>query len=273
MEPAAEEQHVPRAVHRLQIAYGARSSTGDVEHVLAELLPVPGRDPKRLVVDERRLDLGVAAPGILDAAKILERVEDRHALRMPEGRPGRALVEVEEVELSSEPAMVARPRLLEPLEIGVEVGLGEERRPVDPRQLRVALVAAPVRAREACQLERLDRLRVLQVRPAAKIGEVALRVERDVALGAVDELDLVRLALRLEARACLLAARRLPRPRTALGELPPYLGLDRGQVVFADRLGELEVVVEAVLDRRADRDLHARDGAGGRPRRGGARAE
>ena len=30
------------------------------------------------------------------------------------------------------------------------------------------------------------------------------------------------------------------------------------EVLLADRLGELEVVVEAVLDRRADGDLHAR---------------
>jgi hypothetical protein len=34
--------------------------------------------------------------------------------------------------------------------------------------------------------------------------------------------------------------------------------LDARQVVLGDRLGEVEVVVEAVLDRRADRDLHAR---------------
>ena len=33
------------------------------------------------------------------------------------------LVEVEEVELQSEPAMVAGARLLEPLEVRVEIGL------------------------------------------------------------------------------------------------------------------------------------------------------
>ena len=35
------------------------------------------------------------------------------------------------------------------------------------------------------------------------------------------------------------------------------LALDPLESVLADRLGELEVVVEAVLDRRPDRDLHA----------------
>ena len=50
----------------------------------------------------------------------------------------------------------------------------------------------------------------------------------------------------------------LARPLAALGELAADLLLDPLEVVLADRLRELEVVVEAVLDRRADRDLHAR---------------
>ena len=44
------------------------------------------------------------------------------------------------------------------------------------------------------------------MRAAAEIGEVALRVERDRALGGADELDLVRLALGLEPRASLVGA-------------------------------------------------------------------
>ena len=65
--------------------------------------------------------------------------------------------EVDEVELAPEPAVVALLRLFETLQIGVEVGLRVEGRPVDPRQLLVLLVAAPVGAREARQLDRLDR--------------------------------------------------------------------------------------------------------------------
>jgi hypothetical protein len=89
---------------------------------------------------------------------------------------------VEQVELSPQAAVVATLRLLEPLEICVEIRLRVEGRSVDARQLRVLLVAAPVRAREAGQLERLDRLRILEVRAAAEVREVALRVERDVSL-------------------------------------------------------------------------------------------
>jgi len=115
------------------------------------------------------------------------------------------LVEVEEVELCAEPPMVTLARLFEPLQVGVEIGLCVERGAVDPSQLGVVLVAAPVRAGQAGQLEGLDRLRVLKVRAAAEVGEIALRVQRDVALRGTDELDLVGLVLGLEPLPRLVA--------------------------------------------------------------------
>ena len=152
-ELAAEEEHVPRAVHRLQAGARLLPLARDEEHLAAELLPVPGGLPDDLVVDERRLHLQVAAPRVLRAAQVLEHVPERHALRVPERRAGRGVLEVEQVELRADAAVVVRPRLLEPLEVRVEVGLREERRSVDPGQLRVLLVAAPVRAGEPGELE------------------------------------------------------------------------------------------------------------------------
>ncbi len=154
--------------------------------------------------------------------------------------------------------MVASARLLEPLEVRVEVFLREEGRAVDPRQLRVVLVAAPVGAGEAGQLHRLDRRRVLEVRAAAEIGEFALRVQRDGALRLVGELDLVRLSFSREAGARVVPRELLARPLAALRDLAADLLLDRLEIGVGDRLGELEVVVEAVGDRWADRDLHTR---------------
>ena len=257
-ELGAEEEHVPRAVHRLQRRVRLLALACDEEHVLAELLPVAARDPHRRVVDQRRLHLRVAALLVLAPPQVLELVPDHHPLRMPERGAGRLLGEVEEIELAAELAMVARLRLLEALEIGVEIGLGVEGRAVDPRQLLVVLVAAPVGTGERRELDRLDRLRVLEVRAAAEIGELALRIERDVALGGVDELHLVGLVLLEEALLRLGRGDLLALPGAALLELAHDLGLDPLEVLLADRLGELEVVVEAVLDRRPDRDLHAR---------------
>ncbi len=254
---APEQEHVPGAVHRLDAVHLVVLER-DQEHALAELLPVARGLPQCLVVDERRLHLEVAALRVLAPAEILERVEDRHSLRMPQRRPRRVLVEVEEIELVPEPAVVALARLLQPLEVRVEILLVVERRPVNARELRLRRVAAPVRAGEAGELQRLDRFRVLQVRAAAEVGELPLRVQGNVSLRGVDELDLVRLVLRGEQLARLVARDLLARPLATLGELAFDLRLDRVQVLLADRLRKVEVVVEAVLDRRTDGDLHAR---------------
>src|SRR5581483_8134088 len=96
----------------------------------------------------------VAAPQVLAAAEVLERVPDHHPLGVPEGRARRGLRGVEEVELDAEPAVVAAAGLLDASEVGVEVLLRVEGGAVDARELLVALVAAPVRAGEAGELER-----------------------------------------------------------------------------------------------------------------------
>ncbi len=151
--------------------------------------------------------------------------------------------------------MVAGAGLLEALEVCVEIDLREEGGSVDSRQLRLLLVASPVRAREPGEFQCSDRRRFLQVRPAAEIGELALRVERDLPVGLPGELDLVGLTFSLEPGDCLLTRELLAGPRAAFGKLTPHLLLDRSEIVFGDRLGKLEVVVEAVGDRGTDRDL------------------
>src|SRR5919202_854576 len=125
--------------------------------------------------------------------------------RVPERGAGRRLLEVEEVELLAEPPVVAPLGVLDLLEVLLERLLRVERGAVDPGELLVVLVAAPVRAGEAGEPERPDRLRVLEVRAAAEVGEVALRVDRDRVVRGVDELDLVRLVVRLEPFARLVA--------------------------------------------------------------------
>ena len=146
----------------------------------------------------------------------------------------------------------------------LEVRLRQERGAVDPGEHGPAGVAAPVGPRHRGELEGLDPLRARAVRPAAEVGERAVPVERDRVHGLVadevlDQLHLVVLALAAEALDRL--------GRRQLGALERLVGLhvlahallDALEVVLGDAhaRGELEVVVEAVLDRRADRDLDA----------------
>ncbi len=102
------------------------------------------------------------------------------ALGMPEDEPAAGVfLDREEIELGAELAMVALLRFLEHEQIRVELGLRRESRAVDALQHRVVLVAAPVRAGDAHQLERADLAGAVRVAAAAQIGEVADRVERD----------------------------------------------------------------------------------------------
>ena len=155
--------------------------------------------------------------------------------------------------------MVAPLGLLEPREVRVELRLRGERRAVHALQLRVALVAAPVGARERQHLERLDVAGALDVRAAAQVDEVAVLEERDrLALGdRLDDLDLVLLAARVEELQRLVARDHASLERQVLGDDLAHLRFDARGVLGRERLG-VEVVVEAVLDRWADRDLGVR---------------
>src|SRR5262249_36546261 len=156
--------------------------------------------------------------------------------------------ETVQTKAAPEPPVVAALGLLEAREVSLEVLLLVEGRPVDPGELPVALVPAPVSARKTGQLERLDRARVLEVGPATEIREIALRVQGDVAFGRVDELHLVRLPGCEEALSGFLARNLLARPRPSLAQLAADFLLDPLEIGLVDRLGELEVVVEAVVD-------------------------
>ena len=72
----------------------------------------------------------------------------------------------------------------------------------------------------------------------------------------LDDLALERLVL--EASDRVLTGDLLAEERLVLLDDPAHLGLDPGEVAFADRRGQVEVVVEAVLDRRSDRVFRLR---------------
>ncbi len=91
--------------------------------------------------------------------------------------------------------MVALAGELDEFQVLLERFLRRERGAVDAREHRVVLVAAPVRAGHARQLECLQVARRGHVRSAAEIHPVALAVDGDVVVGdALDYLDLVLLA-------------------------------------------------------------------------------
>src|SRR5499425_378129 len=227
-----------------------------LEHVLAVVLPVPRLLPQLLVHEHGRGDFLVAPRVEVLARELLELPDEHHPAGEPEGCARRHVVELEEVELAPELAMIALLRLFDAPEVLLQLVLAEPRRAVDALEHRVLLVATPVGGGRREELEVLDLARGGDVRPAAEIDEVPLLVQGDGGrIDAADDLHLERLAALLEEADGLLARQlRALEGRVGLGELT-HARLDSLEVLRREGRGLGEVVVEAVLDGRANGDL------------------
>ena len=151
IQPLAEDLHMAGAVHRLQ-GEDALLRRGR-EHVLAELLPMARGLPQRAVDELRRAHLDIAGPVEAPAHIALDGAEQRPALGMPEHRARRLFLQMEQVQLAPEAAVVALLRLLQHVEIGFELLLVRPAGAVDALELRVLGIAAPIGARHLRQLE------------------------------------------------------------------------------------------------------------------------
>ena len=168
--------------------------------------------------------------------------------------------EGEQLHLAAQLAMVALFGFLQPLEIGVQFLLVAPGGAIDALQLRVLGVAAPIGAGDLGQLERVADLGGgAEMRPAAQIVPVAMTIDRDIFIrgNAFDQFGLVVFADVLEMLHRLVARPDFAPGGPRLFDDLVHLGFDLGQVFGRERLGAGEVVIEAVLDRRADGDLGA----------------
>ena len=184
----------------------------------------------------------------------------RPALGVPEHHARTFLLEMKQVELAAELAMIALLGFLDLLQISVEFFLLCERRAVDARQHRIVAVAAPIGAGDLHQLEGASDLAGGgHMRAAAEIEPVALLVDLDGLVGRdrVDQLDLEHFAVVAEHLLGLLARPYLlGKGFVARDDLAHFL-FDRGKIFRRERLVAEEVVIKAVLDGGTDRDLGA----------------
>ena len=273
-----EDENVRRAVHRLQrhplgfvrdqraLVLGIGHLVGDDEHVLAIFAPVARLFPLAGVHHLRGLDLAIAAAVHLAAHIRFQLAPDAIALGMPENAAMRFFLQVEQVHLAPQLAVVALGGLFQPVEMRVELLLVEPAGAIDARKLRILLVAAPVCARHPHQLEglRVELAGAGQMGAAAHVEPVlAAPIHRQVlALGQFGgPFGLEAFALRLPARDQILAAPHLSAQRLVGLYDPPHLLFDCGQVIHAERLATLgrhHVIIEPVVGRRAEGDLRAR---------------
>ena len=185
------------------------------------------------------------------------------ALRQQDGQALTDDVDGGEIfQLAADLVVVALAGLLLPAQVLVQLLLLREGDAVDALQHLAVGIAAPVSAAALRQLEGvgLDAAGGVEVRAGAQVGKFALRIERDDGVGGqvVDQLDLVRLALGLHVGDGLLAGLfRALQVQALLADLL-HLGLDGVQMLLREGEVGIEVVVEAVVDRRADGELDLR---------------
>ena len=208
----------------------------------------------------RRDDLLVTVLLLHIAQEVLQPVAQRSAFGQPQRQSGSdPRRETKQLELLAQFAVVAFLGLLQHRQVLVEHRLFREGDAVDTGQHLVVLVAAPIGAGDRGQLDRLDEARVRQVRPAAQVGKITVRVEADrTVLEGADQFHFIFVALFRVSVECLglrhfTAGNGLLTP----GELFHFL-LDLGQVRLGNGHRRIDVVIEPVLDAGADAELDAR---------------
>src|SRR2546425_6544173 len=127
------------------------------------------------------------------------------ALRVPVDESGaKLLVEREEVQLAAQTSVVAAMGLFDALEVLFELFFCVEEGPVDALEHRVMLVAAPVGAGNAHQLEVGDFACALDVWPLAQVDEFALLIEAHLLVrNLVNQLEFVGLVVEALSRLIL----------------------------------------------------------------------
>ena len=252
------DQHAAGAVHRLE---RERHIVDDGRiHIIFIVIPVAAAVPEILVEHDRRRDLDIAGL-LMDLAPVVDELVFEHHAVGQEEREARALVhEREQAELLAKLAVVTLFGLFDAGQIRVELLLLREAGAVDALEHLAAAVAAPVGAGDARELDgvALDAAGRIQMRAGAEVHEFALTVEGDngVLRQVVDELDLVRLiALLHELQRFLTREFKAFETQLFLADLA-HLGLELLEHLRRERLGAVKIVIETVLDGRADGQLH-----------------
>ena len=233
------------------------------EHAVKVMIPVAGDLIELALGHERSLgeQIAVRLLDVLDPA--LQQLDDARALRQENGQ---ALADAGDggkvFQVAAELVVVALEGFGLLGEVLVELFLLREGDGVDALEHLALGVAAPVGAAALRQLDSvaLDAAGGGEVRAGAEVGELALGVEGDVRVGGqvVDELDLVRLVLFLHVFDSFLARQlKALELQLFLADLA-HFGLDGIEMLLGKVERGVKVVVEAVVDRRADGELDLR---------------
>ena len=214
--------------------------------------------PELTAENHRRADLLITVAAMYLAPIVEQCVAQCHSVRMEEREARPLLVQAEEIQFSAEFSVVALCRLLQHVQVGIKFFLLLKRRAIDALQHLILLTAAPVCTCDTLQLKCLDLAGRDDMGACAEVCELALRIEGDhlVLWQILNQLHLIVFTLLTEEcnRLCTgnLAA---DKRQILLDDLLHFL-FDITKIGIRQLVLHVEIVVEAVLDRRSDRELH-----------------
>jgi hypothetical protein len=209
VQTRVEHLDMPGTIHRLQ-GEGVLFRLGE-EHVLGIVVPMSRLLPQRDIQHHRATDLLIAATFIHTTHILLDLLPDRPPVGMPEHHARAFLLLMKQIELLADLAMIALLRLLELIQVGLEILVVEPGRAVNAGEHGVVRITTPIGAGHLHQLERAKLAGIGHVGASAQVGEFALGVERQVFIrrNRLDDFRLVVLAEATEKRHCLVTICRL----------------------------------------------------------------
>ncbi len=179
------------------------------------------------------------------------------AFLMPENHAGRFVLEMEQIQLAPQFPMVPFLCFLQTMQVVLESFLILPSGSVDPLQHFVVRIAAPVRAGNLHQFDRLDPPGIGDVRTTTKVYELALPIERDrfITRNRGNDLGLVGLTQPSKIFHGLIARHHATRDGDPICRQLSHLLFNRREIFGGKRPFEGEIVIEAIFDDRTDRDL------------------
>ena len=255
LQALVEHLYVARAVHRLDGVVAVFRLGG--EHVVGVVGPVPGFLPQATVNDLRSLDLQVAVFALNLAHVLLKHLVQGPAVRVPEHHARRFFLEVEQVQALADLAVITLFGFFNALDVGGQLLLVSPGSAVDPLQLLVLRVAAPVGTGQLGQLERLEEARVRHVRATAHVDIffVVIQAHGLLVRHVFHQTQLVVLATGGEHVDHFGARRDFLDDVVIFLDQCMHALFDGRQVVRSERTLVGDVVIEAFVDDRADDHL------------------
>ncbi len=216
------------------------------------MLQVAAGLPELLVGQVRGMDEAVALRLVLVAPVILQAGSDEGTVGMPDHQAGTDFVlDVEQIQIPAELSVISLLGQFDPFLVAFFFLLGRKGNPVDPLQVPVRLIALPVGTRKLGQLHRPNGSGGGQMGPGAQVLEVPLLIKTEfVSVHVLRQLYFQLLIFPVKVLQGIVPREVPPLERQVLTDEVLHDPFDVVQFILRQGPGEIEIVVEALLDRR-----------------------